>query len=381
MENFIFQNPTKILFGKGVVSKLGKEAVKYGNRALILIGKGSVKQNGILEAVIAQLDTMGITHTLFEGIKSNPLYEDCDRAVVQAQEFGAEMVIAVGGGSVLDSAKTIAIGFHVNHSTWDFYAGKAPKPNLALPILTVLTLAATGSEMNYWAVIQNGETGQKLGYGHSTMFPKASFLDPEYTYSVSQEYTAYGISDLMSHCFEAYFDTSASPLSDCMVSDMIALAMRYGRVLVKEPQNYEARANVMWLATMALNGTLDAGKRGGDWGVHGFEHSLSVLYDIAHGAGLSMVYPAWLKYFKPQNEAKLDFLAERILGQGKKGSDFIQALEDFFTEINTPTRLSQININPSEFPKIIENLKKNKVSGQFFKMTETDYAQILDLMV
>jgi alcohol dehydrogenase YqhD (iron-dependent ADH family) len=381
MENFTLHNPTKVIFGKGVVGKLGKEAVKYGNKALLVIGKGSVKSNGILDTVVSQLDAMGIQSLLFEGIKANPVYEDCDRAVAQAQDFQAEMIIAVGGGSVIDSAKGIAMGFYAQHSVWDFYSGKAPKPSLSLPILTVLTLSATGSEMNQWTVLQNDHSGEKLGYGHHTLFPKVSFLDPTYTFTVPPHQTAYGIADLMSHCLEAYFDTSDSPLSDRMVCDMLALAMKYGRQVIAEPQNYDARANIMWLATTALNGWLDAGKRGGDWGVHGFEHSLSVLYDIAHGAGLSIVYPAWLKHFKTQNQAKLEFLANGVLGQGKSAADFIQSLEEFFTTIGTPTRLSSVGINQGEFPKILENLKKNKVSGAFFKMNESDYSSLLEKML
>jgi alcohol dehydrogenase YqhD (iron-dependent ADH family) len=380
MENFTSYNPTKVLFGKGVVSKLGKEAVKYGDKALILIGKGSVKKNGILQAVENQLDTMGISHTLYEGIKSNPIYQDCDKAVAQAQEFGAEMIIAVGGGSVLDSAKAIAVGFYANHSVWDFYAGKAERPGSALPIISVLTLAATGSEMNCFTVIQNDELKIKGSYGNALLYPKASFLDPEYTYSVSAAYTAYGVVDLISHCLEAYFDLSNSPLSDYMVSDIIKLAMEHGKKAVNEPQNYDARANVMWLATMALNGSLDAGKRGGDWGVHGLEHTLSALYDIPHGAGLAVVYPAWLKYHQPQIAQKLDFLAERILGIGKKGEDFIQALESFFAEIGAPTRLSQVKISTYQHTEIINNFIKTRASGQFFKLSEANYQSIVDLM-
>ncbi|MCU0446700.1 MAG: iron-containing alcohol dehydrogenase [Microscillaceae bacterium] len=380
MENFTSYNPTKVVFGKGVVSKLGKEAVKYGDKALILIGKGSVKKNGILQAVENQLDTMGISHTLYEGIKSNPIYQDCDKAVAQAQEFGAEMIVAVGGGSVLDSAKAIAVGFYANHSVWDFYAAQAPRPASALPIISVLTLAATGSEMNCFTVIQNDELRTKGSYGNPLLYPKVSFLDPEYTYSVSPAYTAYGVVDLISHCLEAYFDTSNSPLSDYMVSDIIKLAIEYGRKAVAEPNNYDARANVMWLATMALNGSLDAGKRGGDWGVHGLEHSLSALYDVPHGAGLAIVYPAWLKFHKPQIAAKLDFLAQRVFGLDKNAEDFIQGLEAFFAEIGAPTRLSQVKVSQYQHAEIVTNFINTRANGQFFKLNEGVYQAILNLM-
>jgi alcohol dehydrogenase YqhD (iron-dependent ADH family) len=380
MVNFTAHNPTKVIFGKDVVKQLGTEAVKYGNRALVLIGQGSVKKNGLLDLVLAQLEKMGITPTLFEGIRPNPIYQDCDKAVQVALEAKAEMIIAIGGGSVLDSAKAIAMGYYVNHSVWDFYTQKASKPASALPILAVLTLAATGSEMNPYTVIQDTENGLKVGYGSPLLYPKVSFLDPSYTFSVSPKQTAYGVADLISHCLEEFFEPTDSPLSDHIASDIIKLAFQYGRQAVAEPENYEARSQVMWLATMALNGSLTAGKYGGDWGVHALEHSLSVLFDIAHGAGLSIAYPAWIKYHQTQVSTKLDFLAERVLGKGHTGEQFISALEAFYTEIGTPTRLSQASIGADKHASIIDNWTKSQASGGFFKLTGKDYPALLELM-
>ncbi len=381
MENFVAYNPTKLIFGKKCVDKLGIEASKIGKRALILIGKGSVKKNGILDTVYLQLQNAGIEYTLYEGIKSNPIYQDADKAVAQAKEFKVDMIVAVGGGSVIDSAKGIAMGYFVDHSVWDFYIQKVKGPAQALPILDVLTLAATGTEMNMFTVLQNDETNVKNGYGHPLLYPKVSFLDPEYTFSVPKDYTAYGVADLISHCLELYFDKSDSPLSDYFAADIIKLAFEYGKKVLAEPESYDARANIMWLATTALNGSLNAGKMGGDWGVHGIEHNLSVLFDVAHGAGLSIVYPAWLKAFQPEIEQKLDFLAKRIVGEHAKGADFINALEKFYTEIETPIRLSQAGISSEEQKKLIlETLNKNKANGSFFKMNEESYKKIIELM-
>ncbi|MEM9983266.1 MAG: iron-containing alcohol dehydrogenase, partial [Bacteroidota bacterium] len=341
MENFVSYNPTKLVFGKGVVAQLGKEAQLYGKKALVLIGKGSVKKNGILEEVRQQLDKAGITHQLYEGIKSNPIYQEADEAVQQGKSFGAEMIIAVGGGSVVDTAKAVAMGHYVDHSVWDFYNRSTAAPEKALPLLAVLTLAATGTEMNMFTVLQNDEVKEKHGFGSPHLFPKASFLDPTYTYSVSQKYTAYGIADLIAHTLEIYLEPNDAPLSHHLASDIIKLAFEYGEQVIEKPEDYEARANIMWLATTALNGSLRAGKKGGDWGVHAFEHTLSALYDIPHGAGLSIIYPAWLRHFKPQIEEKLDFLAVRTLGEEKKAADFIKALETFYQQINTPVRLKE----------------------------------------
>ncbi|TAE74790.1 MAG: iron-containing alcohol dehydrogenase [Bacteroidetes bacterium] len=377
MEDFISYNPTKLIFGKNSLEKLGKEAINYGKNALILIGKGSVKKNGVLDAVTKQLTENNISFEIFEGIKSNPIYQDADNAVIHAKKMKADMVIAVGGGSVLDTAKAVCAGVYSEHSVWEFYT-HTKSPKNALPLLTVLTLAATGSEMNYYTVIQNDETKEKFAFGSPLVAPKVSFLNPEYTYSVSNYYTACGVADLISHCLEAYFDTSSSPLSDAIVADIIRLAMEYGKNVVQNPNDYETRANIMWLATTALNGSLSAGKRGGDWGVHQLEHGLSALFDIAHGAGLSIVYPAWLKHYHPKIKDKLKFLAKYVLNDER--ADFIEVLEYFYGKIGVPIRLKEANIDEKQHQNIIDNWEKNKATGYFFKMTTQDYKGILSLM-
>ncbi len=379
MKNFISNNPTKLLFGKGVVSKLGSFSKRLGSKAVIIIGKGSVKHNGILDAVKEQLKSVGTEYVLFEGIKSNPIYQDVDACVSIAREFQADQIVAIGGGSVIDSAKAVAVGFFHDGSVWDICSGGI-RAKEALPILCVLTLAATGTEMNMFSVIQNDETGQKLGWGSDLVYPKVSFLDPEFTYSVPKNYTSYGISDLIAHTFEQYFEPTKAPLSDYMATDIVRLAFEYGRKAVDNPTDYESRANILWLSTAALNGSLSAGKTGGDWGVHGFEHSLSVLYDIPHGAGLSIIYPAWMKVYFSEIESKLDLMAKRTLGENSNAKDFIVAYEYFSKTINSPTRLSEVGILKADEDKIVENLKMNKVSGMFFEQNEEKYREMLSLM-
>jgi alcohol dehydrogenase YqhD (iron-dependent ADH family) len=379
MKNFTSSNPTKLLFGKGVVSKLGSFSKKLGSKALIIIGKGSVKHNGILDAVTEQLQLVGTDYILFEGIKSNPIFQDVDACISVAREFHADQIIAVGGGSVIDSAKAVAVGFFHDGSVWDICSGSI-RATQALPILCVLTLAATGTEMNMFSVIQNDETGQKLGWGSDLVYPKVSFLDPEFTFSVPKTYTSYGVSDLIAHTFEQYFEPTSSPLSDHLATDIIKLAFEYGKQVIDNPNDYESRSNILWLATVALNGSLSAGKQGGDWGVHGFEHSLSVLFDIPHGAGLSIIYPAWLKNYFLEIESKLDFMAQRVLGEGKKAQDFIVAYEAFCESIDSPIRLSQVNIKSDQENKIVENLMANKVSGAFFQQNKDTYHKMLEMM-
>jgi len=313
-------------------------------------------------------------------VKSNPEFEQADAAVQAAKTFGAEMLIAVGGGSVIDTAKAVAAGYHVEHSVWDFYAGKGLQPHKALPLFVVLTLAATGTEMNRFTVLQDTKNKHKRGWGHELLYPKISYLDPEFTFSVPATYTAYGIADMLAHTFELYFSTDPAPLSDAFATEVVKLGFHYGPKAIADGQNYDARANLLWLSTIALNGSLQAGKRTGDFGVHSFEHVLSVLFDMPHGAGLSIVYPAWLKHFQNQIGDKLDALAHTVLGPATKGADFIVALEAFYTSINTPKRLSDWGIGKDKHALILETLELNKVKGAFFDMKTSDYKALLELM-
>jgi alcohol dehydrogenase YqhD (iron-dependent ADH family) len=385
MENFQYYNPTKILFGKDVIDDLCTEASVYGKKALIIIGQGSVKKNGLYARVLSLMNIYGLEHVTFEGVKSNPIYQDADEAVKLAKDNQVEMIIAIGGGSVIDTAKAVAIGYYSNHSVWDFYMQTAPKPTQALPLLNILTLAATGTEMNSSTVLQDTISGMKKGYGAPCLFPKVSFLDPAHTQSVPLDYTAYGVADLISHALEQFFGKGNAPLSDLYTASVIKLAIDYGKKVIDEPDNFEYRSQIMWLATNALNGTLKAGKNSGDWGVHGLEHSLSVLYDIPHGAGLSIVYPAWLKLHQNSISIKLAFLAKHVFEIYEEddvlaGSIFIAKLEDFFTQIETPVRLHKLNISAKDKNKIVANMKLNKVTGSVYALGENEYEQILDLM-
>lgn len=385
MENFKYYNPTKIIFGKDVVDQLCNETVLYGNKALIIIGQGSVKKSGLYARVLSLLNICGMHHVTYEGIKSNPIVQDAEEATKLAKSENVELIIAIGGGSVIDTAKAVAMGFYVDHSVWDFYLQKVAQPTQALPLINILTLAATGTEMNSATVLQDNASGMKKGYGAPCLFPKVSFLDPSYTISVPLNYTAYGVSDLISHALEQFFGKGESPLSDLYTASVIKLAIKYGEKLMHEPDNFEYRSQIMWLATNALNGTLKAGKNSGDWGAHGLEHTLSVLYDIPHGAGLSIVYPAWLKFHQPNINSKLTFLAKEVFGliekdEEKSASLFIEELEKFFKKIKTPIRFQEVEIPKSDAVKIIDNFNLNKVSGSVYTLNEKSYDQILGLM-
>ncbi|MGM0647890.1 MAG: iron-containing alcohol dehydrogenase [Bacteroidota bacterium] len=379
MENFTYYNPTKLHFGKDATEKLGKAASAYGQKAILIYGKGSIKTNGIYDAVTEQLKQHHIDFIEHSGIKSNPLVEDVDAAVEKAREFKADMVIAVGGGSVVDSSKTIAITAPSSHQAWDFYSRKA-KPKKALPLLAVLTLAATGTEMNPLAVLQNHQSGQKTSFAHPLMYPAHSFLDPQNTITVNREYTAYGIADLTAHALEAWFGKGDASLSDRIVISIIKEAMDYGPELLNDLNNYELRAKIMYAATLALNGLTQNGRISGDWGVHALGHEMSLLFDIPHGASLTVAYPAWLKFHKKSAEQRIILLGRKLFGV-HTADETIEHLEYFFETLGVPTRLKDINLNKKDKQQtLIASMNKNKAQGMHHSLSDDDRATIVALM-
>ncbi|MFA4852114.1 MAG: iron-containing alcohol dehydrogenase [Bacteroidales bacterium] len=378
MENFILYNPTKLHFGKDIISDLGKTIATFGNKVLLVYGKNSIKENGIYNLVKTQLKSINAEVFEYGGIKSNPVVEDVDYAARLGRNNNVDVVLAVGGGSVIDSAKIISISIPVSHSAWDFYSG-LKKPSKAIPLVAVLTLAATGTEMNPYAVLQNHKTKQKLGWGNQLCYPKHSFLDPQFTVSVPRNYTTYGIADLVTHCLEAYFGKGDASLSDRIVISIIKEAMDYGPALLQDLKNYELREKIMYAATLALNGITMAGRTGGDWGVHDIGHVLSLLYDIPHGASLTIAYPAWMKIMK-------DRIPERISNLGKElfdvdtYSETIIRFEEFFRQIECPVRLEDVGITIQNREQIFDTLALNKASGMNHKLSTDDLKVILDLM-
>ena len=379
MENFTAYNPVRLHFGDKCLEKLPEELEKIGKRVLILYGGGSIKKNGLYNKIIKLIEANnGIEIQEYSGVRSNPITEDVDKAADLIRKSSVDCILAVGGGSVIDSAKMLSITACSEHSVWDFYEQKA-KPNRAIPVIAVLTLAATGTEMNPNAVLQNDKTKSKQGYGNSLLYPVASFLDPKNTLTVPQDYTAYGIVDLVAHCLEHYFSPFKAALTDKFTIAIIKEAMDFGPKLVNELDNYELRERMMWAATNALNGTTKYGKKSGDWAVHGIEHTLSVLYDIAHGAGLSIVYPAWMKAMKEELRPILIQLCIDLFHTDDVDICILQ-IEKFFQRLGSPIRLEEVGIQRSESGKILENLISNKVTGMHFHLEEKDYISIINHM-
>ncbi len=347
MNNFIFQNPTKIIFGKNILPKLGEEVSKYGKNVLLVYGQNSIKQNGVYDAVIASLKTTNLNIIEFGGVKGNPILSHARLGIAKVRENDIDVILAVGGGSVIDECKAIAAGAVCDNDVWDFYIGKAAIKN-ALPIVTVLTLPATGSEMNGGSVLTNDETLEKFSMGGAFTYPKASFLDPEISYSISLKQTAYACSDIMSHLMEAYFTTTSKflPIQSGYAEGVMKGVMSSMLVIMKEPKNYDARASFMWGATLGLNGIGGAGVPGAYFPSHALEHPISAVYDIAHGAGLSITTPAWLKFKKDEVKNRILLFGKNVLGVDTQSADVvIEKLEEFYTSIGTPIRMLEAGID------------------------------------
>ncbi|THF73724.1 iron-containing alcohol dehydrogenase [Cohnella fermenti] len=386
MNSFAFHNPTKIIFGEGTVSRLGKEASAYGSKALLVYGGGSIKRTGLHDKVLAQLQEHGIEVFELPGIEPNPRLSTVRKGIDICRENDIPFVLAVGGGSVLDASKAIALGVPYEGSVWDFYEHKATA-KAALPLGTVLTLSATGSEMNSASVITNWEERRKLGYLSPLAFPRFSILDPTLTYTVPRDQTAYGAVDMMTHVFEQYFNhTKDTPLQERLCESILKTIVENAPVAQENPNDYAARANLMLCGTYALNGGMISVGMDQDWASHDIEHELSAVYDIAHGAGLSIVYPNWMKYVYRERLDRFAQFAVRVWDidpSGKTEEELalagIQATRDFFRSLGAPSTLTEVGIGEDR----IEEMAAKSVSfgplGHFKKLGQEDVAAIYRL--
>ncbi|MCD4711328.1 MAG: iron-containing alcohol dehydrogenase [Bacteroidales bacterium] len=378
MNNFIAFNPVKLHFGKDVVKDLGSSAAQLGKRALLVYGGGSVLRNGSYNDTKEQLRMHEIDITEFTGIKPNPRVEDVMEAARIGREAEVDMVVAVGGGSVIDSAKIIAICIADDCDAWEVMTGKH-EPAAARPLIAVLTLAATGTEMNAVAVLQNGETMEKIGYKNELIYPVHSFLDPTYTQSVPADYTAYGVIDLVAHALEAWFGKGEATLSDRFVISIIKEAMEFGPALMKDTGNYKLRANIMWAATNALNNLTMYGRESGDWGVHALGHVLSFLYDTPHGATLSIIYPAWMRVLKERAGDRITQLG-RELFDVETVDETIESLQTYFKSLGGPVRCQEAGIDESKKEEILNLMNRNRAEGFNFRFSDGDRKTVLDYM-
>ncbi len=381
MNNFRFHAYTDIRFGKGQVDCLDELIAPYGQRVLMVYGGGSIKRNGLYDKIKSLL----ADYQVYElgGVEPNPKITSVREGVAICKKEKIDVVLAVGGGSTIDAAKVIAGGAYYDGDPWDLVTDSS-KIGKVLPIVTVLTLAATGSEMNKNAVISNMETNEKLGTSSHYFKPQASICDPEYLYSLPAKQTAAGTADIMSHIFEQYFQKETRAyISDRFAESLLKACIKYCPIALQEPDNYEARANLMWASTQALNGLLSSGK-GGAWTCHAIEHELSAYYDVTHGEGLAIVTPRWMRYILNDNTV------EKFAEYGRNVWDIeekdaykcatmaIDATEQFFKDCGIPMTLREIGIDESKLDLMAEDtIKYNNLAQAYVALNKEDVAQIL----
>jgi len=376
VENFLAFNPVSLHFGKNIVSQLPKILKKYGNRILFIYGKNSIKKYGYYDEIMKVLSDFEVIE--YHGIKPNPIIKDVREAVKLGKENKVEIVLAIGGGSVIDTAKVVSVALAHDFDAWDFVSGKT-KAKAAIPLVSVLTLAATGTEMNGAAVIQNPETNEKIGLFSPYMYPKHSFVDPQYTYTVSPEYTAYATADIIAHALEAYFGAGEPEVTDYIIFGVIKTAMKYGKMAMENPKDYEIRANHTLASTLALNGITNYGKKGGDWGVHDIGHNFSLAFDTPHGASLSLTYPAWLKYHADKIPQRIIKLGDNLWGLNTVKETILE-FEKFFTSISCPIRLKDLSLTENQIERVRKLLIKNKATGANHLLNADALNKIVDFM-
>lgn len=382
MQNFTFYNPTKLIFGKDQLSQLQTEIPQYGKKVLVVYGGGSIKRNGLYDKVKEQLHEIGAEVFELSGVEPNPRISTVRKGVEICKTEGIDFLLAVGGGSVIDCTKAIAAGAKYDGDAWDLVIKKAFAAK-ALPFGTVLTLAATGSEMNAGSVITNWETNEKYGWGSPVTFPKFSILDPVNTFTVPRNQTVYGIVDMMSHVLEHYFHLEENTdFQDRMCESLLITIMEAAPKLLEDLESYEHRAVILYSGTMALNGILNMGYRG-DWATHNIEHAVSAVYDIPHGGGLAILFPNWMKHnlnVKPERFKQLAIRVFNVDPAGKTDEETalegIEKLREFWNSIGAPSRLADYDIDDSKIELMADKATVNGEFGNFAKLNHDDVVSI-----
>ena len=389
MNNFVYDIPTKIYFGQNQLSHLGEELKRFGSRVLLTYGGGSIKRMGLYDVVVAEIKAAGLELFELSGIEPNPRIESVREGAEMCKQHNIDVVLAVGGGSTIDAAKFIAAGACVDHDPWDFLSEKWAPITKALPIVTILTLSATGSEMDTAAVITNFATQQKKGRLNRHLLPKVSFLDPTNTFTVSAYQTACGSADIISHIMEVYFAPEQDMyMLDCCMEGLLKTVIKYAPIAIKEPDNYEARANLMWASSWAINGFVTAGKSHA-WSCHPMEHELSAYYDITHGLGLAILTPRWMEYCLDQgNVDKYVQFAVNVFGVApsedkmavaRKGIELLS--EFFFDTLGLDSNFTKVGIKSEDFAAMALAACGGKSIPGFKPLAQADIEAIYKMCV
>jgi alcohol dehydrogenase YqhD (iron-dependent ADH family) len=387
MDNFTFQNPTKIIFGKNTETQVGEEVSKFSKKILLHYGGGTIKTTGLYDRVVTSLKEAGVSYVELSGVKPNPRLSLVQEGIKLCRENELDFILAVGGGSVIDSAKAISIGVPYSGNVWDFYLGKAV-PEKAIPIGTILTIPAAGSESSTGTVITNEDGFYKRAVNSELVYPRFSILNPELTYTLPKYQVACGVADILAHLMERYFTNSQHvELMDRLIESTMKTVINNVTTVLEQSDNYDAWAEIMWSGTVAHNNLLNTG-RVGDWGSHDIEHELSGIYDVAHGAGLAVVFPAWMKYVYKHDINRFAQFAVRVWNvensfwtPEKTAMEGIKKLETFFKSINLPVNLKELGITDNRLEEMSLKATQSDTCtvGNFIKLCKSDVYNILKL--
>lgn len=383
MQNFDYMTPTRLIFGRDAIAKLPEVMTQFGKKILLTYGGGSIKKIGLYQKVLEMLKGYDIVE--LPGIQPNPKYDPSVLDGVRlCKEHNVDVILSVGGGSVLDCSKAIAAGAKYDGDPWDLISYKV-KAKSALPIIDILTLAATGSEYDCGGVISRTETNDKIGYIDPLLFPVVSILDPVYTFTVSKKQTAAGIADAMNHTIEQYFVEDSTLLNDGFCESMLRSLMTNGRKCLENPEDYTARAEMMLACTYGCNGILALGNSYSGWPCHGIEHALSAYYDITHGEGLAIITPRWMRHIL--SERTMDrfvkyginvFGIDPTLPKQEIAVKAIDATYEFFKSINIPMHLREVGIDESRIDEMAHHIAVNEgLDKAYAPLTEQDIKEIL----
>lgn len=355
MKEFTFFNPTRIEFGKRKEKNIGQYIKEFGlKKVLVVYGSERIKKNGLFDRVACSLKENQIDFIEIGGVVSNPLLSKVYEAINLAKEHQVDCVLAVGGGSVLDSVKTIAAGAKYDGDVWDFYIGKAVIQD-SLPLFSIMTLAATGSEMNQCAVVTNDKTKEKPVIMSPLIFPKVSVVNPELMATVTKDYLAYSAVDVFAHCLDLYFTATHLPnFNKALLESILRTVMTTTETLLENPEDYNARAEFAWASSIALCGLTFTGAEGNSYDTHMIEHAMSALFNVAHGAGLAVVLPAWMKWHNKKNPAQYERFAKEIFGV-EGILEGISQLETWFRKIGVPVKLAEVKIPREAISDIADN--------------------------
>ena len=388
MIDFNFQNSTKIIFGKNKELTVGKEVKKFSNKVLMHYGGGSIKKSGLYDRILTSLKEANVEVVELSGVKPNPRLSLVREGIKLVRENKINFILAVGGGSVIDSAKAIALGANYDGDVWNLFETGKSFDGVCTPLGVVLTIPAAGSETSSGTVITNEDGGYKRSSGHPTLRPQFAIMNPELTYTLPDYQTACGVADMFAHILERYFTNVENVgLTDRLCEGTMKNIIENGKKVLANGNDYAARAEIMLSGTVAHNDSLSMG-RVGDWASHDIEHELSGIYDIAHGAGLAIIFPAWMKYVYKHDINRFVQFATRVFdieidekdleGTALKG---IEALKNFFKEIGLPTSLEDVNIGNDRFEEMAEKRTENGTIGNFVKLNKTDVINIYKLAI